>query len=103
MVDRAWEKNASDSAPSAPSSPSMGYPTGGNPSQGIAATRPGAYWYHMVTEALRKVITYKGRTPDHTDLDQLSRAVHEHEDQNAAGTHYRVVVVDGYLATEEVT
>lgn len=102
MVDRVWKSDAAASAPAAFTDPSVGYPTDGNPTQGVPATRPGAYWYHMITEALRRVITYKGRTPDHTDLDQLSRAVHEHEDQVQAGTRYRVIVVDGVLALEEV-
>lgn len=75
MVDRAWERDAADSAPSAPAEPSFGYPTGGNPAQGIPATRPGDYWYHMVTEELRAVAEIAGIEPDHADLTQVREAI----------------------------
>lgn len=75
MVDRVWKSDAAAGAPAAPASPSVGYPTDGNPSQGIAATRPGDYWYHMITEALRAVVVEGDLTPDHLQLDQVTTAV----------------------------
>lgn len=75
MVDRVYERNASDSAPQPPADPSSGYPTSGNPAQGVPATQPGPYWYHMVTESLRRVVVEAGLTPDHEDLDQFLNAL----------------------------
>ncbi|NVF16008.1 tail fiber protein [Vreelandella maris] len=75
MVDRVYERNASDSAPQPPADPSSGYPTAGNPAQGVPATQPGPYWYHMITESLRRVVVEAGLTPDHEDLDQLLGAI----------------------------
>lgn len=74
-MDRAFASGASGSAPSVPASPSIGYPTAGNPGIGTPATKPGAYWYHMVTEEMRKVITDAGLTPDASNLTQLSAAI----------------------------
>lgn len=71
MVDRVYERNASDSAPQPPADPSLGYPNAGNPAQGVPATLPGPYWYHMITESLRRVVLEAGLTPDHEDLDQV--------------------------------
>lgn len=75
MVDRVYERNAAQSAPQPPADPSVGYPTSGNPAQGVPATIPGDYWYHMITESLRKVIVDAGLTPDHEDLGQLLAAI----------------------------
>ncbi|NDY41240.1 hypothetical protein G3N55_00045 [Dissulfurirhabdus thermomarina] len=74
-MDRAWEKNAAASPPSPPSSPSIGYPTAGDPSSGTPATLPGAWWYHMVTESLREIVTSAGLTPDHTDVTLVRQAL----------------------------
>lgn len=74
-MDRAYASGSSGTAPTAPVSPSIGFPTAGNPGTATPATKPGPWWYHMVTEELRKVIVDAGLTPDHTDLAQLSAAV----------------------------
>ncbi|CAG0967098.1 hypothetical protein MTYP_01053 [Methylophilaceae bacterium] len=63
------------SAPSAPAAPANPYFTEGNPSLGVPATQPGPWWFHMITEEMRKVITDAGLTPDHTNLTQLSAAI----------------------------
>ncbi len=63
------------SAPTPPSAPANAYFTEGNPSLGVPATQPGPWWFHMITEEMRKVITDAGLTPDHTDLTQLSAAI----------------------------
>lgn len=74
-MDRAYESGSSESAPLAPETPSIGYPTAGNPGGGTPATKPGPWWYHMVTEEVRNVILAAGLTPDHEDLSQLSAAI----------------------------
>lgn len=74
-MDRAYASGAASSAPAAPTSPSIGYPTKGNSGAGTPATKPGEYWYHMITEELRAVIVAAGIVPDHTDLDQLATAI----------------------------
>jgi hypothetical protein len=74
-MDRVYTAGASATPPSAPGSPSSGYPTAGNPSLGVPATRPGAWWYYMITEEIRNVLVAASITPDHTDLTQLSDAI----------------------------
>lgn len=75
MVDRVYESGASVTAPSAPASPSVGYPRPGNPATSTPATKPGAWWYHMITEEQVSVVEGAGMTPGHTDVTQLLRAV----------------------------
>jgi hypothetical protein len=74
-MDRAFSSGASGTPPSAPVSPSTGYATSGNPGTATPATKPGAWWYHMVTEELRKLIVDAGLTPDFTNTSQVSQAV----------------------------
>lgn len=74
-MDRAFASGAAGSAPAAPAHPSIGFPTAGNPATSTPATKPGPYWYHMITEELRAVIVAAGLTPDHTKLDQLATAI----------------------------
>jgi len=85
-MDRIWESGASASPPPAPSSPSSGYPTAGNPATGTPATTPGPYWYHMISEELRAVISAAGLTPDHEDLGQLLSALQAMGLQDATDT-----------------
>jgi len=73
-MDRAFSSGASGSAPTAPASPSVGYPTAGNPSTGTPATKPGPYWYHMITEELMAIIGAAGITPTQGSLTQLLTA-----------------------------
>lgn len=75
-MDRAYASGAAGSAPTAPASPSIGYPSAGNPATATPATKPGPWWYHMITEEIRNVIAAAGLVPDHTDIAQLSQAVH---------------------------
>lgn len=74
-MDRVFTSGAAASPPSAPTSPSAGYPTAGNPVGGIPATTPGPWWYHMVTEELRAVVLASGGTPDHLALNQVATAI----------------------------
>ena len=74
-MDRAFSSGASGTPPSAPVSPSSGYATSGNPGTGTPATKPGAWWYHMITEELRQLIVAAGLTPDYTNTSQVAQAV----------------------------
>ena len=74
-MDRTYESGAAGSPPSAPASPSSGYPTAGNPQTATPSTKPGPWWYHMMTEELRAVIVAAGLTPDHEDVTQLAQAI----------------------------
>lgn len=74
-MDRAYQSGAAVSAPSAPASPSTGYPTAGNPGSGTPATAPGPYWYHMIMEELMAVISAAGIEPAQGNLTQLLTAL----------------------------
>lgn len=74
-MNRVFRAFTSETPPSPPDDPQVGYPRNGNPQTGEAATRPGAYWYHMITESLRRLVTDAEITPDHTNLDQVKQAV----------------------------
>lgn len=76
-MDRVFKSGASATPPAPPVSPSVGYAIGGDPGTGTPATKPGAYWYHMITESLRRLLVASGLTPDHTNLDQVTLAVQE--------------------------
>lgn len=80
-MDRAYAAGAIETPPAPPAAPSVGYPTSGNPGSGLPATKPGDYWFHMVTEELRNLLLASGQTPSHEDLLQVARAV-----QFGAGT-----------------
>lgn len=74
-MDRAFSSGASASPPTPPASPSIGYPTSGNPGTGTPPTKPGAYWYHMMTEEIRNVLVAAGLTPEQGNLTQLLQAL----------------------------
>lgn len=74
-MERVYESGAVAGAPAAPAAPSTGYPSAGNPGLGVEATKPGPYWFHMITEEIRAVIAAAGITPDHAVLNQLLLAL----------------------------
>lgn len=74
-MDRAFATGAAGSPPTPPASPSIGYPTAGNPGIGTSPTKPGPWWYHMITEEQRAVIVAAGLTPDQTNVGQLLAAM----------------------------
>jgi len=74
---RNHEAGAAGTAPAVPANPSHGFPTEGSPQNGIPATKPGAYWFHQISEELRNLILAAGITPDSDDLGQLSEAISE--------------------------
>ena len=75
MDNRSFEAGAAASVPTAPASPSVGYPSDGNPLLGQPACVPGAYWFHQIGEELRGVITGSGLTPNASSLNQLVTAI----------------------------
>ena len=75
MDPRNYESGAAGSPPSAPASPSNGYPTGGDPQTATPATKPGAFWFYKIGESLRNIITTAGLTPDDGDLNLLQKAI----------------------------
>lgn len=83
-MDRVFESGAAATPPAVPASPSAGYATGGNPGAAVPATKPGPWWYHMITEEIRAVIEAAGLAPDHEDLGQLARAIQSSGMQVAA-------------------
>lgn len=76
-MDRIYASGASATPPSVPASPSSGYPTAGNPGASVPATKPGEYWYYMITEEIRKVISDAGLTPAGGNVSQLSAAIQQ--------------------------
>lgn len=69
-MDRIWALDAATTPPLRPETSEIGYPT----DEGVATT-PGAYWYHMVTEEIRNVISASGIVPSGNVLNQLSLAI----------------------------
>lgn len=74
-MDRSYVSGASATPPAAPVSPSIGYPTPGNPATSTPATKQGAWWYHMITESMVRVIEAAGLTPAHNNLDLFKNAL----------------------------
>lgn len=74
-MDRAHLSGTSATPPTAPVSPSIGYPTAGNPATSTPPTFPGPYFYHMIVEELLAVITAAGITPAQGTLTQLKQAM----------------------------
>ena len=65
---RAYKFGAAAAAPLAPPAPSVGYPTEGDVLGGTPSTIPGAWWHHMITEAIVSVIEQAGLVPDDTPM-----------------------------------
>lgn len=103
-MKRTYSSGAAAGAPSVPQSPSHGYATSGNPGNGTPATKPGAWWFHMVTEELVGLIEAAALVPDHESLNQVAAAIFKivHGGQqvfNASGTftvpaHVTEIVVE---------
>lgn len=72
-MDRQYAAHTSPAAPELPVSPATGFPR--SSSIGQSPTQAGPYWFHMITESLRNVITGAGLTPDAADLTLLFQAI----------------------------
>ena len=97
-MDRVYESGAAAAPPGEPASPSTGYPTAGNPQTAVPATKPGPWWYHMVTEELRAVVAAAGITPSHTDVSQLATAIRRLIDGGDYKTSVRVATTANLAA-----
>lgn len=75
MDNRAWASGASATPPAAPASPSMGYPTTGDPLTATPATKGGAFWFHQIGEEMRAVLVAAGITPSTANNAQLLEAI----------------------------
>ena len=75
-MDRSFSSGALGTPPAAPGSPSIGYPTAGNPAGSVPATKPGAYWYYMITEELLALVAAAGLTPALGTLTQVRDAMY---------------------------
>ena len=60
METRLYKAGAVQSIPSMSSLTSEGFPTSGNPTAGIAATKPGDAWFYGIGEEIRNVILAAG-------------------------------------------
>lgn len=74
-MDRAFKSGASATPPTAPASPSIGYANEGNPGASIPATKPGPWWFHMITEELLGIVLAAGITPAQGTLTQIKQAL----------------------------
>jgi len=74
-MDRYWENAGADDPPPTPASTEGTYPTDGYLPAAIAASTPGAWWYHQVTEEIRNAVIKLGGVPDFKQVDQLANAI----------------------------
>lgn len=74
-MDFAFESGAIESVPSLSKLTSKGYPTSGNPSLGIPATRPGDAWFYAVTSEIVNAIKKLGKEPTRDNIEQLADAL----------------------------
>ncbi|MHB1053464.1 MAG: gp53-like domain-containing protein [Thiobacillus sp.] len=102
-MDRVFESGAAAAPPGQPATPSTGYPTAGNPQTAVPATKPGPWWYHMVTEELRAVVAAAGIIPTHTDVGQLSTAIRRLIDGGDYKASVRVATTANIALTGEQT
>jgi hypothetical protein len=71
---RSYQAGAAATAPPAPASPSVGFPTAGTPGS-VPATEPGPWWFHQQAEEARAILLAAGLTPSATVLNQLLTAL----------------------------
>jgi len=71
----SFEQGAAANPPPRPDAPSLGYPSGGDPLVGLAATTPGAYWFYQLQAELEQVLLGAGVTPSDSNLTQLHDAI----------------------------
>lgn len=74
-MDSYYTLNANAAAPSLKDLTSEGYPTDGNPSLGIPATRPGAAWFYSVNQEIKNAIEALGVKADKEKVNQLAQGL----------------------------
>jgi len=63
-MDRVYDSGVSATPTDLPAAPETGYPIAGDPLTATPATKPGAYWFYMMTESMRRVLVAAGITPE---------------------------------------
>ena len=99
-MERYIKSGGAAAAPAPDAGATPDYPTTGNAGTGTPASVPGAYWYHMMAEEMRKAIVDAGQVPSATDLSQLSAAIHPID--QVTGVQYRIVVINGTIGLEAI-
>lgn len=96
METRKYQSGAVATPPSAPGTPSVGYPTNGNPGSGVNATQPGEHWFYKIGEELRAVIAAAGLTPSDSDLAQIAKAIQAGTSNSASATGTANALIASY-------
>ena len=71
----AYKSDATTTAPPLSEGNDAGFPTDGDPANGIPVTVFGTYWAHAASSEIVEVIEHNGLTPDGGDLGQLAEAI----------------------------
>ena len=71
----AYKSDATNTAPPLSEGNDPGFPTDGDPAQGIAPTEYGTYWAHAASSEIVEVIEHNAITPDGGDLGQLAEGI----------------------------
>lgn len=90
METRLLEADAGATPPSLATLTSRGFPSDGNPEQGVPAAKPGSAWFYALGEEIRNVIVKAGLTPTNKGehaLEQLAEAI-------------PVIAIDAYVNTK---
>lgn len=74
-MDSVFLAGVSGTAPIPAAVPLLGHPQSGNPGGGVPATKPGPWWFYMVTQELRNVVVGAGLVPDHEEVSQVVQAI----------------------------
>lgn len=97
MDPRSYLAGAVGAPPAVPSSPSIGYPTDGDPLAPLDATSPGAHYFYKLGEELRNIIVAAGLTPSDGNLTQLLTAIHSLIGAGKVSFFARTTPPTGYL------
>jgi hypothetical protein len=73
METRLFEADAGATPPSLDTLTEYGFPTDGDPEQGVPATKPGSAWFYALGEEIRNLIIKAGLTPTNEGNDALSQ------------------------------
>ena len=84
--------DASDTPPTRPSNPSVGYPSNGDPAKNIPPTTPGAYFYYQLMVEFTTLLERNGITPSATKLTQLADFMDS----------YKTQITDGAVQASEI-
>lgn len=100
MDNRVFQYGAKATPPVAPTAPSVGYPTNGDPVNNTPATQPGDFWFYQLGEEVRAAQVENGLAPSTADLTQLAKAISTQSIGTA--TRYRQAAVAGCSVMVEI-